>query len=199
MNTQTLPDEVRVFASTTQLAGIEFLGAGFTSEAYKAGNNVLKLSKVSRSYEDAELRAATYQTEHELIEEYLGELVVPTVFGIVPTAVTGQARVLQLQPFIEGSALLNIDQDGREKHGDLLRSFFRRSLNMHELTGYIPDTAHPQQGYLPFRTPNIIIEENSFRPMLVDTTLGSFQRRAWSRRTVTALIARSNRRAMDSL
>lgn len=178
--------EVLPLASNGEIAP---LMDGFSSQVFKAGDYVLKLTKFTGIPEAALGHARILLWEHEQHAEYMEGYVPPTMVEVVPADVKGDlAKVLTVQPFIKGVFVGEILRDPNADKTDLIW-FFRRALNMYDKTGIMPDVAHIQHGFRVSHTSNIIVNRHDFHPTLVDTNRGRTQRKPGIGKLFSAAIA----------
>lgn len=163
------------------------MGSGFSSNVYRVGEYVVKISKYSGTPKQAERYAAMLQAEHDFTREHLDAYVPPTRINTTPVNFykngTG-TRVGIVQRYIEGLSLKEaLADDDLDRSG--VEDFLEASLDMYRSTGVMPDIAHVEHAFRVSLTPNIIIERDSSWPVLIDTNRGRTQRkpgigRVWS-------------------
>lgn len=187
------------YAPETQLVA---LGEGFNSRVFQVGSHVVKISKACADSDAMFQHAAVLKREEEMVGEYLGDYLPPTMYMVAPSSERPEdAHVVTIQNFVRGADLADFLKNDQVDHG-ILVGFLENCLRMYDETGKIPDIANVQTGFSFYRNHNVIVStapETAGQPFLVDTNFGKTQRsRAlgslWHRQ-----IARGARRALRSL
>lgn len=149
----------------------EALARGFNSRAWRVGNQVVK---VTRGSLDASVLLGAMQSEHDVLEQHLGDYMPPTEYRTAKTKDGKSSHVITTQPFIEGVQLPDFLADPSSPTGEL-RAFLRKCRRVYRETGLMPDIANIQQFWNVLRNSNILMDEAA-GPVLVDTTFGKIQR-----------------------
>lgn len=179
------------------------LDGGFNSNVYRVGDHVLKLSRWSGTYSEADAFAFKLSEEHARTQHYLGEEFIPPT-KIAPTLTdqkyseSNKVRVGVVQPYIEGEPIREVIQNPDFDTHNLI-NLFASGLHMYREIGRIPDFAAIEHGFFnPLKSPNIVVAKGD-RPFLVDTTEGRTQRSKALGKQWARLIARGTSRAIDNL
>ncbi|HVX47893.1 MAG TPA: hypothetical protein VHA05_00860 [Candidatus Saccharimonadales bacterium] len=163
----------------------EFLGGGFNSSAWRAGNQVLKITSHGSDQSDALKLLEAMKREHGTVEPYIGDYMADTAYALVNERSSGTSHVLVVQPFIEGSSLREFFSRP-DANVDPFVTFLEKSMAAYKGTRLMPDISCIEKGFWPLWDSNTIIRPGDDEPVLVDTTAGKTQRSrtlgpAWNR------------------
>lgn len=99
--------------------------------------------------------AKNRQEDYRMLKKYLTDFVLKTNY-LVAEDEEGQAATFEVQEKIKGRTLGQIKAGETENYEDQLRLFARRSIEMFEEIGWLPDIHEDLS-----RTDNIIVDENN--------------------------------------
>jgi len=180
----------------------EVLAAGFNSSAWRIGGEVVKVTSQPQGPEEAIKLLDTMKDEHEVLARFIGEYMTETRYAMGWETGANQARVVAIQPFVEGASLPDFLGDP-DNPTDQLQEFLAKSKEVFKAERLMPDIACIENGFNVFRNSNILIREGEeAKPELVDTTFGKTQRHKaagplWTRFIYSGAViahARLNRR-----
>ena len=152
----------------------EYLGGGFNSSAWVAGDRVLKITSHGDDRIGASKLLEAMKREHGTIEPYLGENMADTSYSLVDERSGSATHVLVVQPFIEGESLREFFSRP-DADVDSFVTFLERAMAAYKDTGLMPDISCIEKAFWPLWDSNTIIRPGN-EPVLVDTTSGKTQR-----------------------
>lgn len=176
---------------------------GLNSTVYRVDDVVAKVSRASGTLDEMCKLRDTLSQEHADNYVHVGRFMPPAtqIHVVYPSSEfrgSTKPRVVTVQPFREGISLTQAVKRP-EFDPEPTKTFLRLALEMYRQTGKIPDIAAVERMFSFFRTPNIVVDPVTFKPTLVDTTLGKTQRSEKLGTMWNDLISSAAQKALDEL
>lgn len=154
----------------------EPLARGFNSQAWRLGDQVVKVTRGSVDLIDADVLRLLMQGEHDVLEDVIGDHMPPTTYSVAEeTDNEGKGRVVTVQPFMEGTALWDF-LGQPQSPVEPLQKFLELCRQVYKKNKLMPDIGNIETAFNVFRNSNILISPEDDQPILVDTTFGKIQR-----------------------
>lgn len=171
------------------------LGSGKRAHAYGVDNFVVKeVHGGNEKISNPSVLLAELRSQYDLLRNYLDPYVLETDF-ILAQPQANETRIYIAQKKVEGLSFgTGIEQARAENNLRQIQHFLMKARRMWRETGYIPDMfgskKSPQTMFNPRKTQNVlIVPEENYRPVLVDTNLAMRGRDAFSRYVYNPLLA----------
>ncbi len=146
---------------TTQFS---YVGSGRRFDVYDLGDFVAKELKKPENEKDPTELAYDFLGDYKLLKQYLGDYVVPTDFIIGEQE--SRPSVFMIQPDTHGLPISDLVRE--QLRTPYIIDFFKRSLQLYNETGHMPDIygrPHVIRWYThPQTSPNVIVSEKDSLP-----------------------------------